>query len=66
MIERFQEFGTNVIAKGKLELRQKSPGKSHKSSMRGGSLVNIPLRSFSGKRMLEQPKTDRVIGNGGR
>ena len=29
-----------------------------------GGLVNIPFRSFAGKRALEQMKTDGVIGNG--
>ena len=37
---------------------------SHKISMRGRGLVNIPLRSFSSKRTLEQSKTDKVIGDG--
>ena len=27
-------------------------------------MVNIPFRSFTGKRALEQPKTDGIIGNG--
>ena len=27
-------------------------------------MVNVPLRSFSSKRRLEQPKVDRVIGDG--
>ena len=27
-------------------------------------MVNIPFRSFAGKRALEQPKTDGIIGNG--
>ena len=63
MTERSQEFGTSVIMKGKLEVRQKSPGKSRKGGMRGRGLINIPLRSFTSKRRLEQPKTDRVIGN---
>ena len=27
-------------------------------------LVNIPLRSFAGKRALEKPKTDGIISNG--
>ena len=27
-------------------------------------MINIPLISFASKRTLEQPKTDRVIGNG--
>ena len=29
-----------------------------------GGLVSIPLRSFSSKCVLEQPKTDGIIGNG--
>ena len=29
-----------------------------------GGLVDIPFRSFAGKRALEQMKTDGVIGNG--
>ena len=29
-----------------------------------GGLVNIPFRSFAGKRALEQSKTDGVIGDG--
>ena len=32
--------------------------------MRGEGLVNIPLRSFSSKRTLEQSKMDRLIGDG--
>ena len=32
--------------------------------MRGSGLINIPLRSFTNKRSLEQLKTDRFIGNG--
>ena len=27
-------------------------------------MVNIPFRSFVGKRALEQPKTDGIVGNG--
>ena len=27
-------------------------------------MVNIPFRSFIGKRALEKPKTDGIIGNG--
>ena len=30
------------------------------------ALINIPLRNFTCKCLLEQPKMDRVIGNGGR
>ena len=63
MTERGQKFGTSVIKKGKLEVRHKSPGKGHKISMRGGALVNIPLRSFACKRAMELPKTDGIIGN---
>ena len=29
-----------------------------------GGLVNIPFRSFAGKRALEQLKADGIIGNG--
>ena len=63
-MERGQKFSTSVITKGKLEVRQKSSGKGRKSSMRGGGLVNIPLRSFSSKGTLEQPNIDKVIGDG--
>ena len=62
--ERGKNLSTNVITKGKLEVRKKISRKSRKSSMRGGGLVNIPLRSFSSKCTLEQLKTDRVIGDG--
>ena len=64
MTEGGQDFGTGVIAKGKLEVRRKSLGNNRKSSMRGGSLVNIPLGSLSSKRTLEKPKTDRFIDDG--
>ena len=64
MTKRGQEFSTSVVTKGKLEIRQKGSGKSRKGGMRGRGLINIPLRSFTCKRTLEQLKTDRVIGNG--
>ena len=64
MTKRSQKFDTSVITKGKLEVRQKSSGKSRKGGMRGSGLINIPLRSFTSKHSLEQPKTDKFIGNG--
>ena len=64
MMEKSQNFGTSVITKGKLEVRQKILGKSHKGGMRGRGLINIPLKFFTCNHTLEQLKTDRVIGNG--
>ena len=53
MKESGQKFVIGVIAKGKLEVGQKFLCKGRKSSMRGSSLVDIPLGSFSSKRTLE-------------
>ena len=64
MMEGGQELGPSVVMKGKLEIRQKIPGKSRKFGMRRRGLINLPLRSFTCKHLLEQPKMDRVIGNG--
>ena len=64
MIERSQKFDTSVITKGKLEVREKISSRSCKGGMRGRGLINIPLRSFTSKRTLKKPKTDRVIGDG--
>ena len=64
MTERGKRFTTSVITKGKLEVRHKNPHESFKISMRRGGLVNIPLRRFSSKHTLEQPKTDEIIDDG--
>ena len=64
MTEKSQEFGTSVITKGRLELIQKSLGKCRKGDIGGRGLINIPLINFTCKRRFEQPKMDRVIGNG--